>query len=147
MPLAPKNLAQLTHPFYGYLTAFPGLSFTYEELRSIYVNQIASSYEKTFGQELLSEELSCLSFWLLADPNQKGWLSLQEAVPLLKAFKFSHLFEDQWGKADDNLTLTKLKQEFKFNLKGKQGELLEIDGGEPIIRFDFMRDIFLERGL
>ena len=147
VPLAPKNLAQLTHPFYGYLTAFPGLSFTYDELRSIYVNQIASSYEKTFGQELLSEELSCLSFWLLADPNQKGWLSLQEAVPLLKAFKFTHLFEDQWGKADDNLTLTKLKQEFKFNLKGKPGELLEIDGGEAIIRFDLMRDIFLERGL
>jgi hypothetical protein len=45
----------------------------------------------------------------LADPNQKGWLSFQEAVPLLKAFKFTHMFEDQWGKEDNNLTLNKLK--------------------------------------
>jgi hypothetical protein len=43
--------------------------------------------------------------------------------------------------------LAKLKQEFKFNLKSKNGELLEIDGNETIIRFDLMRDIFLERGL
>jgi hypothetical protein len=43
--------------------------------------------------------------------------------------------------------LAKLKQEFKFNLKSKPGELLEIDGNETIIRFDLMRDIFLERGL
>ena len=148
VPLAPKNLAQLTHPFYGYLTAFPGLAFTFDELRSVYVNQIASSYEKTFGQDLLSEELSCLSFWLLADPNQKGWLSLQEAVPLLKALKFTHMFEDQWGKPDDNLSVNKLKQEFKFNLKSKPGELYEFDGrDEAIIRFDLIRDIFLERGL
>tara|TARA_B110000285_G_C15108369_1_gene609445 strand:- start:1119 stop:1367 length:249 start_codon:yes stop_codon:yes gene_type:complete len=82
----------------------------------------------------------------LADPNQKGWLSFQEAVPLLKAFKFTHMFEDQWGKEDNNLTLNKLKQEFKFNLKSKPGEMTELDGSS-IIRFDFIRDIFLERGL
>lgn len=66
---------------------------------------------------------------------------------MLKALRFSHMFEDQWGKEDDNLTLSKLKQEFKFNLKAKPGELLELDGRESIIRFDLIRDIFLERGL
>lgn len=86
---------------------------------SVYLNQTASSYEKTFGQTILGDELSALSFWLLADPNQKGWLSLQETMPLLKAFKFTHMFEDQFEKPDDTLTLTKLKQEFKFNLKRK----------------------------
>jgi len=57
------------------------------------------------------------------------------------------MFEDNFGKADDNLTLSKLKQEFKFNLKSKPGELVELDGRETIIRFDLVRDIFLERGL
>lgn len=65
----------------------------------------------------------------------------------MKAFKFTHMFEDNFGKADDNLTLSKLKQEFKFNLKSKPGELAELDGRETIIRFDLVRDIFLERGL
>ena len=39
----------------------------------------------------------------------------------------------------------KLKQEFKFNLRGKKGEILTDE--DTIIRFDFIRDIFLERGL
>ena len=61
---------------------------------AIYENQIASSYEKTFGRELLGDELSCLSFWLLADKEQKGWLSLGEVAPLLKAFKFDYILNE-----------------------------------------------------
>jgi hypothetical protein len=49
VPLHPKNLSQLIHPFHGYLTAFKGKNFSFEELIAIYENQIASSYEKTFG--------------------------------------------------------------------------------------------------
>jgi len=68
VPLHPKNLAQITHPFQGYLQAFGDeKQFNFEELHTVYLNQIAASYEKTFGKELLGEELSCLSFWLIQD--------------------------------------------------------------------------------
>lgn len=64
VPLHPKNLSQITHPFHGYLGAYPETTdFSLEELLKIYENQIASSYEKTFGMTLLGEEISCLAFW------------------------------------------------------------------------------------
>lgn len=55
------------------------------------------------------------------------------------------MFEDELARPDEVLTIKKLKDEFKFNLKDKYGEL--IHGEESIIRFDFIRGIFLERGL
>jgi len=64
----------------------------------------------------------------------------------LKTFKFNWMFTDHTGKMVESLTVQKLKQEFKFNLTDKKNELIE-DGNDSIIRFDFMRDIFLERGL
>ena len=93
--------------------------------------------------------MSCLTFWLIADETQKGWLTLNELQPLMEAFKFSHLFVDQYGKPDTALTLKKLQTEFRFNLSKKRQELTapKIDGDEVIVRFDFVRDIFLERGL
>ena len=59
------------------------------------------------------------------------------------------MFLDEFDKPDDELTINKMKQEFKFNLQKKRGELIDVhdDGQESIIRFDFIRDIFLERGL
>jgi hypothetical protein len=72
-------------------------------------------------------------------------LSLDEFRVLLKALKFQYLFEDNIGRPDEILTAKKLRKEFKFNLAGKIGELIHDD--ETIIRFDFVRDIFLERGL
>jgi hypothetical protein len=46
---------------------------------------------------------------MLADPSNKGWLSLQETMPLLKAFKFTHMFLDEFDKPDDELTINKMK--------------------------------------
>ena len=119
IPLHPKNLSQLIHPFHGYLTAYPDKWFSYDDLIGVYTNQIASSYEKSFGRELLGDELSCLSFWLITDENQKGWLDLNDTQKLLKSFKFDHLFIDDDGKPDDILTLQKIQEEFAFNLKNK----------------------------
>ena len=70
------------------MTAYPGLEFTFQQLIDLYENQIVASFEKTYGRELLGDELSCLSFWLLADEQQKGWLDAEELTPLMKAFKF-----------------------------------------------------------
>ena len=109
--------------------------FSYEDLISIYQNQIAASYEKTFGNTLLGDELSCLSFWLLHDQDRKGFLSLQESKPLFTSFKFP-------GEITDSLAA--FRTEFKFQLSSKKREILE---EEPIVRFDFVRDTFLERGL
>ena len=92
VPLHPKNLSQLVHPWQGYLTAFPGLELSFDDLIAMYENQIVASFEKTYGRELLGDELSCLSFWLLADPERKGWLNVDELTPLMKAFKFTQLF-------------------------------------------------------
>ena len=67
---------------------------------------------------------------------------------MLHAFKFTNLFVDQFGKPDDVLTQTKFRDEFAFNLSSKRGELpLGVPEDEVVIRFDLIRDIFLERGL
>jgi len=62
---------------------------------------------------------------------------LDELAQLMHAFKFN---------VPDRLTYSYLKEEFKFNLKSKTGELKD-HGDETIVRFDLIRDIFLERGL
>lgn len=99
-----------------------------------------ASFEKTYGRELLGDELSCLSFWLLADEQQKGWLDAEELTPLMKAFKFNQLFHD------GPLTADKLRKEFEFLLSSAPYEL-PWDGRGDLVRFDFIRSIFLERGL
>lgn len=38
VPLHPKNLSQLIHPFHGYLTAYPGKHFSYDDLVEVYEN-------------------------------------------------------------------------------------------------------------
>ena len=94
---------------------------------------------------MLGEELSCLAFWKIIDKEGKGWLTLEEFGHLLRALKFNHLFHDIQGHETEPLTVQKLKKEFEFNLRSKRGE---IKGRENIvIRFDLIRDIFLERGL
>jgi len=144
VPIHPKNLSQLVHPFHGYLTAFEGESFSFKELTGIYDDMIASSYEKTYGYDFLGEELSALTFWKIADKENKGYLTLAEARPLMVALKFTNMLKNHQGHAVKPLTVKGLNQEFSFNLKHKQGE---ISNKHAIIRFDFIRDIFLERGL
>jgi hypothetical protein len=49
IPLHPKNLMQMIHPHYGYLTSFKNKNFSFEELVEVYKNQIVSSYERSLG--------------------------------------------------------------------------------------------------
>ncbi|CDW79293.1 UNKNOWN [Stylonychia lemnae] len=84
VPVHPKNLQQMIHPHFGYITSFKNRGFTFEELESLYRNQIVSSYERFLGQELLADELSCLSYWLLVDDNKKGYFNLNQLEKLLQ---------------------------------------------------------------
>ena len=123
-----------------------GLEVTFDELLQIYQNHITSSFEKTHGNDLLGEELSCFSFWMLHDTASKGWMTLAEVGKLLHTFKFDHLVTDEKGTSTP-LTLQAFEKEFEFNLRDKQKELLHLKENDSIIRFDLVRDIFLERGL
>ena len=63
VPIHARNLAQMIHPYWGYLSHFPNRHFRFEELMEVYENQIAASFERTLGRDLLADELSCLAFW------------------------------------------------------------------------------------
>lgn len=63
----------MIHPHYGYFSSFKNRGFNWEEMLEIYQNQIVSSFERTVGQELLADELTCLSLWLIEDEKRKGY--------------------------------------------------------------------------
>lgn len=56
-------MQQMIHPHFGYLTNFKGMNFSFDELMQVYKNQIVSSYERAIGQDILADELACLSYW------------------------------------------------------------------------------------
>lgn len=98
-----------------------------------------SSYEKSFGRDLLGEELSALSFWLAF--TKKSALTFEEFSELLSALRF------------EVNSMKEFKSEFSHVLfrDGGHGELTSVkdEAGEStnVFRFDLARRIFLERGL
>lgn len=139
IPLHPKNMQQMIHPHFGYLTNFKGRSFNFNELLQVYHNQIASSYERSLGQDLLGDELACLSYWLIEDAQKKGFFTLKELLPLLEAFRFD---------ITPGYNLSNFKKEFRFLLQQNPGEIRqEHTEDDIVIRFDMVRQMFLERGL
>jgi hypothetical protein len=108
IPLHPKNLQQLIHPHFGYLASFPDRQFNFNDLMRVYEEQIVSSYERSLGQDMLADELACLSYWNVEDAQKKGYFTFKEVIPLLTAFRF----DTQDGK----LSLAAFKKEFKFLL-------------------------------
>ena len=106
IPLHPKNMQQMIHPHFGYLTNFKGKQFSFDELMQAYNNQIVSSYERAIGQDLLADELACLSYWLIQDSQKKGFFALKEVAPLLHAFRFN----------TTEMSLNSFKKEFRYLL-------------------------------
>jgi hypothetical protein len=130
----------MIHPHFGYLSNFPNRSFNINELISVYENQIVSSFERSLGQDILADEISCLSYWLVEDSQKKGYFSFKELIPLLHAFRFD--------THDGKLSLAAFKKEFKFLLLQNTGELkMDTQEEDVVVRFDLVRQIFLERGL
>lgn len=137
IPLHPKNMQQMIHPHFGYLTYFKGKNFSFDELMQVYKNQIVSSYERAIGQDILADELACLSYWNIQDAQKKGFFTLKEVTPLLQAFRFD----------TSGLSLSSFKKEFRFLLSYNHGEIQGTSEDDVVIRFDLIRQIFLERGL
>lgn len=73
----------MIHPHYGYLASFKTRGFSFEELHQHYQDQLVSSYERALGQELLGDELACLSYWLIVDKDKKGYFEGSEVNELL----------------------------------------------------------------
>lgn len=138
VPLHPKNLQQMIHPHFGYLCSFKNRAFSFDELIQIYKDQIVSSYERTIGQELLANELACLSYWMMEDETKKGFFTLREVKPLLEALRFEI----------EPYNLASFKKEFQFTLLPRRGEIRgDANEEDVVIRFDLIRQIFLDRGL
>lgn len=150
IPLNPRNLSQMIHPYQGYLSAM-SKHITFPELVKVYENQVVSSVERSTGREQLGEELSCLSFWL-AYTEESSIDDYSEFKGLMDAFRFAKLE-----------TIRDFKIEFGSILhkEGGHGEMTQVgdgvmtkvgDGKEEeekseVFRFDLARRIFLQRGL
>lgn len=132
VPLHPKNLAQIINPYQGYMANFkPGTKFfSWPQMQQVYDINIVASFEKTQGRYLLGDELACLSMWLLQDENCKGWLEMDELLPLVHALRFSNV-----------RNLDEFTKEFAFELKEEHRWSPQVN------RFDLIRRIFLNRGL
>ncbi len=123
----------MIHPYQGYLAFFQGKDFRFEDLMEVYENQVAASFERTNGRDLLADELSCLSFWNVKY-SKNPYLNWKEMNSLLTAYRFQLNDEEDF------------KFEFKFLLSQSRGEF-RLDHSEHVYRFDLARQIFLERGL
>jgi hypothetical protein len=98
----------MIHPHYGYLCSFKNRTFNFNELHQVYLNQLVSTYERSLGQDMLADEVSCLGYWLIEDSQKKGFFTFKEVIPLLEAFRFD--------VSSPNFNLAAFKKEFKFLL-------------------------------
>lgn len=96
------------------------------------MTQLVSSFERFEGNDLRAEEVSALAFWQLIDQEKKGWIGLQDSKEIFGAFKFdTTVFDADW-----------IRNEFYT-----AGADKEMERDSEIVRFELIRQVFLERGL
>ena len=88
LPIHPRNLSQLIHPFQGYMISMPDKSYSWDDLMQTYEIHMLASFEKKKGRYVHSEELAALSFWLLQDTERKGHLDLEGMRSLMMGLRF-----------------------------------------------------------
>jgi len=138
IPLDPQNITKMIMPFQGYMCAYPGKSYHLSEMMRMYDTQLVSSFERSLGQELLGDEISCFGFWNLVDSQLNGYLTFKQFEILLKMFRFEI----------QPYNLEEVKKEFKSLIFESKQEIRAKDSQDDLIfRFDFARRLFLERGL
>jgi len=136
IPIDAKNLARLIHPHYAYLASYPG-QLHLEDVMEIYSNKIVSGFEDYSGQELLASEIAAYTYWASIDKDLKGYMSLKDFGEFMKIFRMAVPVQEK-----------EFKDEFKFALGFMQNEFdRDIGEADTIVRFDFMRHLFLERNL
>lgn len=136
VPINPRNLCQLTHPHMGYMAFMPNRSYSWDEMLQMYEFHMVASREKHFGRTLHAEEIAALSFWLLQDTEKKGMLDLDAFNRLLVGFRF-----DPEAPIE---SINKYRGEFAHSLPEREPRGRNID---PYVRWDVVRQIFLDRGL
>jgi len=136
IPIDARNLARFIHPHYGYLSTYPS-PLNFEELINIYSNKIVSGYEEFCGQDILASELAAYAYWVSIDKELKGYMSIKDFSDFMKIFRMAVPSNEK-----------ELTNEFKFALGFMHNEFdRDIRESDSIVRFDFMRHIFLERNL
>lgn len=99
---------------------------------AMYEIQMLASYEKARGRTLHGEELSALSFWLIKDTEKQGHLDETAMSSLFQGLRFSNV--DSWKS---------FRKEFSHSIES----YTELRPNKEVLRFDLMRQIFLDRGL
>ena len=97
----------------------------------MYEIQMLASFEKAVGRYLHGEELSALSFWLTQDVERKGSLDEETMTRLCHGLRFTDV--NSWNTFRD---------EFAFSIPDN-----ELHADREVLRFDLIRQIFLDRGL
>ena len=121
----------MIHPHWGYMANMPGKSYSWEEMMQMYEIQMIASFEKAKGRYLHGEELSALSFWLMQDVDRVGRLDEPAMTRLCHGLRFTNV--DSWDT---------FREEFDFSVPKN-----ELRQGKEVLRFDLIRQIFLDRGL
>ena len=130
--LHPRLLMKLVHPHFGYMLLFRR-NLTLDELTDFYHRMLFASQERYDGQTLHSDELTAYNFWWLFGAGSH--LSVGKFCELLKCFKYS-------------VTPENFNRQFSYSLKKSPQEFSsDISREDQVVRFDFFRQVFLERGM
>ena len=134
LPINPRNMSQMIHPHQGYMAAMPGAGYSWDEMLTMYEMQIVSSHEKSKGRTLHGEELSALAFWMYMDAQEKKGAMTEESQvdKLMTALRFPGI-----------KNFDRFRKEFQFSIL--PGEFKKTR--QDMLRFDLMRQIWLDRGL
>lgn len=113
LPIHPRNMSQMIHPHQGYMAAMPGPGFSWDEMLKMYELQMVSSYEKSKGRTIHGEEISALAYWLVSDPDKKGYMTDEKQVDnMMTSFRFLGI-----------KNFERFKKEFDFSIE--KGEFKE----------------------
>ena len=141
VPIHPRNLSQIVHPHQGYLCAFPGRGFSWDEFINFYETMMVSTYEKTRGRYLHAEEIAALAYYMLQD-EKRGWIEWSEPDEKRKDTGMGQLLQSLHFY--DQVSHETFLQSFDtlLNTRDFLGK-----GANHIYRWDLTRRIWLERGL
>lgn len=100
-------IIQMVHPHWAYLTFMPD-PLEKESFMELVHNLLVASYERSLGQDLLSDELSAFGYWKYMHHQAEGVTDVNGLLKTLKLYRF--FFEN----------FDAFKSEFKFLLESQE---------------------------